>query len=237
MVHKEGIVIAQCQIPEKTNEITQFAPMLEGLNLKGAIITADALHTQREHAKFLNRKGAYYVLTVKDNQPNLRKALICLFDEVGFKPDDVTEDRGHGRIERRSVQVISDKNKIASLGFPHVRQAFLVKREVWNLDGTQRWVDVAYCITNLGARKARPARLGELIRDHWGIENRIHYVRDVTFDEDRSQVRKKSAPRAMASLRNLAIGALRAVVGESNIAKGLRSMGRDPMRPLALFGM
>ncbi len=236
MIHKEGVVIAQRQIPDKTNEITQFAPMLEDLDLHGAIVTADALHTQRRHAEFLHENSADYLFTVKANQPKLLEGIEAIFDATGFAPDHVTKDRGHGRIEERSVQVINDAATIACLGFPHASQAFCVVREVWNLDGTKRRGEVAFCITSLTKDKANPMRLGELIRDHWGIENRVHYVRDVTFDEDRSQVRKKSGPRVMASLRNLAIGALR-LAGETNIAKGLRSVSRDPMRSLALFGL
>lgn len=237
MIHKEGVVIAQRQIPDKTNEITQFAPMLEDLDLKGVIVTADAMHTQRGHAEFLVSRGADYVFTVKDNQPKLHEAIIRLFDEIPWREDHVTQDRGHGRIETRSVQVINSKDEIARLGFPHAKQVFCVLRDVWNLDGSKRSGEVAYCITSLTPRRARPSRLSDLVRGHWGIENCIHYVRDVTFDEDRSQVRKGSAPRAMASLRNPAIGALRAVAGESNIARGLRSMSRDPFRAIALFGL
>jgi len=236
MVHKEGIVIAQRQIPDKTNEITQFGPMLTDLDLKNAIVTADALHTQKGHAEFLHENNADYLFTVKENQPTLLNNIEIMFDDIDFAPDHITHDRGHGRVEERSVQVINDAAKVASLGFPHARQAFCVMREVWNFDGTKRSGEIAYCITSLGKDQADSARLGELIRGHWGIENRVHYVRDVTFDEDRSQVRKKSGPRVMASLRNLAIGALR-IAGETNIARGLRSVNRDPMRSLALFGL
>jgi predicted transposase YbfD/YdcC len=94
--------------------------------------------------------------------------------------------------------------------------------------------ETAYYVTSLLAGEADPARLAELIRGHWGIENRLHWVRDVTFDEDRCQVR--SAPRVLAALRNLAIGALRHA-GATNIAKALRSVGREPTRALAVLGL
>ncbi len=104
------------------------------------------------------------------------------------------------------------------------------------LDGAPRSCEVAYGVTSLSSHKADPAVLASLARGQWEIENRLHWVRDVTFDEDRSQVRKGSAPRAMASLRNLAIGTLR-IAGRTNIAAGLRWVARDPARVLTFLGL
>ncbi len=95
-------------------------------------------------------------------------------------------------------------------------------------------VETAFFITSLSAERAGPERLAELVRGHWGIENRLHYVRDVTFDEDRSQIRTGNAPRVMATLRNVAISVLR-LAGHANIAAGIRSMGRDITRVLELL--
>jgi predicted transposase YbfD/YdcC len=106
---------------------------------------------------------------------------------------------------------------------------------VFELDGTARSSEEAYGITSLSALKADPQLLGELARGHWGIEA-LHWIRDVTFDEDRSQVRTGSGPRVMATLRNLAIGVLR-LAGRTNIASGLRWAARDYTRSLALLGL
>jgi hypothetical protein len=107
---------------------------------------------------------------------------------------------------------------------------------VRDLDGTRRSLEYAYGVTSLTPQRADPARLAQLARGHWGIENRLHWVRDVTYDEDRSQLRTAAAPRVLASLRNLAISALRAA-GATNIAKALRYIARDPTRAPALLGM
>lgn len=112
----------------------------------------------------------------------------------------------------------------------------MVEREVADLADRMVSTETAYYVTSLAPSAAGPARLAKLIRGHWEIENRLHWVRDVTYDEDRSQVRTASAPRALASLRNLAIGALRHA-GATNIAKSLRWTSRDPQRPLTLLGL
>lgn len=137
-------------------------------------------------------------------------------------------------MEQRSVQVVATTAE--QVGFPHAAQAFCILREVGRLDGTVRSCEAAYGLTSRAPDKAGPASLAGFVRDHWGIENRLHWVRDVTFDEDRSQVRTGSGPQVMATLRNLAISVLR-LAGESNIARGLRWAGRDPARALALLGL
>ncbi|MGH3922443.1 MAG: ISAs1 family transposase [Pseudonocardiaceae bacterium] len=137
-------------------------------------------------------------------------------------------------MERRSIQVVATTPE--QVGFPHARQAFCILREVRKLDGTVRSCEAAYGLTSLTPDKAGHQRLAGLTRGHWGIENKLHWVRDVTFDEDRSQVRTGSGPRVMATLRNLAIGVLR-LAGETNIARGLRWASRNPSRALALLGL
>lgn len=120
--------------------------------------------------------------------------------------------------------------------FSYARQAVRVVRNRSNLNDQVLSTETSYFITSLTPEQAGPKELGRLIRGHWEIENRIHWVRDVTFDEDRSQIRTGSAPRVMATLRNLAIGALR-IAGHSNIAAGIRAVGRNINRALELLGL
>ena len=112
---------------------------------------------------------------------------------------------------------------------------FRILREVSDLAGTHRSTELAFGVTSHSPEQADPARLLHRVRGHWEIENRLHWVRDVTFGEDRSQVRIAAAPHSLATMRNLAIGALR-LAGTANIAKGLRWVGRDPHRALSLLG-
>jgi predicted transposase YbfD/YdcC len=231
MDHTTGAVLAQTNVDHTTGEITRFRPLLDRLDLTATVVTADALHTQREHAEWLvTHKHAAYLLFVKANQPMLRQQLATLpWREVPVA--DTARDRGHGRVELRRLQV----NTVAGLDFPHATQALRGTRKTRDL-GTRRWRTVTvYAVTSLTAAQASPARLADWIRGHWGIEA-LHHIRDTTFAEDASQVRAGTAPRAMASLRNLAIGILRRH-GHRNIAAALRRNARDATRVLPLLGI
>jgi predicted transposase YbfD/YdcC len=232
MDHVTGGVLAQTEVAGKTSEITRFRPLLDRLDLTDTVITADALHTQRAHAEWLvTTKHAAYLLVVKANQPTLHQQLKTLpWPHIPIA--DRTCDRGHGRVETRKLQVTT----IASLGldFPRAIQAIRATRRVRPL-GSRRWrTQTVFAVTSLTAAQARPARLADWIRGHWGIEA-LHHIRDVTFAEDASQLRTGTTPRAMASLRNLAIGILRAH-GHRNIAAALRRNARDTARILPLLG-
>jgi len=142
--------------------------------------------------------------------------------------------KGHGRIETRAIWTSAEL--VGYSLFPYAAQVFRLERTITRLDGTPRHHEVTYGITSLGPARADAARLLALNRGHWAIENRLHWVRDVTFDEDRSQVRTGAGPHVMASLRNIAISMLR-LAGCRNIAEGLRHCARDVARPLRLIGV
>lgn len=122
------------------------------------------------------------------------------------------------------------------LDFPHVRQVFCIRREVTSLKSYKKTEEIVCAVTSLPPEKTTPKRLLHLNRGHWGIENRLHYVRDVTFDEDRSQIRTRNAPQIMASLRNLVISLFR-WFKKSNIAETLRDMAARPYLSLRLLGL
>ncbi|MEU5306857.1 ISAs1 family transposase, partial [Streptomyces noursei] len=228
-----GQTLTQWRVPDKTNEITCFTALLEPFDLTGTVVTADALHTQREHAKFLvERKEAHYLLTVKRNQPHLHAALRAL---PWKQCTAVRYDReaGHGRRETRSVRVLT----VTGLGldFPHVVQAAKILRHRTNTKTGRTARQTVYAITDLTSREASPQRIGRLARSQWVIENRLHHVRDTTFREDASKIRTGHGPENMAALRNLAINTLRDH-GHPNIAAGLREMSFHPFtRPLDLL--
>jgi predicted transposase YbfD/YdcC len=231
MDHTSRAVLAQTDVEAATNEIARFRPLLDHLDLTDTVITADALHTQREHAQWLvTHKHAAYLLIVKANQPALHRQLKALpWRDIPVA--DHTRDRGHGRVETRRLQVTT----VAGLDFPHATQALRITRRVRSLPG-RRWRTVTvYAITSLTAAQAHPVRLADWVRGHWGIEA-LHHIRDTTYAEDASQLRTGTAPRAMASLRNLAIAILRAH-GHPNTAAALRCNARDATRPLALLGI
>jgi predicted transposase YbfD/YdcC len=228
----DQVVLAQHEVDAKSNEITGFEPLLADLDLDGVVVTADAMHTQRDHADFLvDRKQAHYLLVVKDNQPSLAAQLRQLpWRQIPL--GNRTRDHAHGRVEIRTLKVAS----VPGLLFPHAAQAIQVTRRVRDLR-TNRWRTVTvYAITSLNARQAGPAQLALYLREHWRIENGLHYIRDVAFGEDASRVRTGTAPRVMAALRNLAIGALR-LAGATNITAATRHHHANPTRPLATLGI
>jgi predicted transposase YbfD/YdcC len=189
--------------------------LLDPLDITGAVITADALHTQRDTAEYLHRRGADFCFCVKENQPKLFAALNALpWNDIPIS--HTQNDRGHGRIERRTIRVLPAPE---DLPFPHLNQVTLVERYVNNLDGTSRSSVAALGITSLSDTHADPARLATPTRNHWEIES-LHWLRDTVYREDASHARTQSGPRVMAGLRNLAIGALR-LIGRTDITDPL----------------
>ena len=222
-----GAVLGQVEVGAKTNEIPMFPVLMERIGVTGAVITADALHAQRGHAEHLAGAGADYLFTVKRNQPRLFAQLASLpWRQVPVAHE--SRERGHGREERRVMKVTA---VAAGLVFPHAAQAIQIVRRR-RRRGKKKWSrETVYAITSLTATQASPAELAAIIRGHWRIEDCLHWVRDMDYDEDRSQVRTASGPRVMATLRNLAITILR-LDGHASIAAALRYHARRPDRPL-----
>jgi predicted transposase YbfD/YdcC len=232
MDHATRAVVAQHQVNGAPGEVPGFVPLLAGLDLAGMVVTADALHTHAEAAEHLvTGRRAHYLLTVKANQPILLDRCQRLaWHQVPVL--DRTRGRGHGRVELRTLKVVS----VTHFGFPHAAQVLQLTRKRRDLR-TRRWQTVVvYALTSLAHAQASPARLADLLRGHWAIENGLHYVRDVTFGEDGSQVRTGSGPVVMACLRNLVIGRLHQT-GTGNLAASLRHHSRDPRRPLVTLGI
>ena len=235
MVHGSGIVVGQNEVDEKSNEITAFRLLLASLgDLSGALVTADAMHTQRDHAHcVVEEHHGDYLFQVKDNQPTLLAALMAI-PEGHFSAEHTETSRGHGRTEHRYVRVADIPD---SVDFPFARQVVLVYRERANLADVMRSAETSYYVTSVTKGRGDPSQLGAHVRGHWGIENKVHYVRDWTFDEDRRQTRAQgSGPRALATLRNLAISLLR-LAGAANIAASTRWVSRDATRAAVLLGV
>lgn len=248
--HGSSTVIAERLVGAKSNEVPAFAPLLRGLadrigGVGGCVFTMDAGHTVRAHARLLTLElGAHYVMTVKENTPALF-ARIDALDWASVAITHQTEERGHGRHERRTLRVLDAP---ADLGFPGAAQVFLIERYTTR---TVRKPTKGSCgykkvqvrtavavlgVTSLSAREAAPRHLASYVRGHWSIENKIHWVRDVTFRENASQVRNASRFRIMVTLRNLVIGLIRQA-GHTKIAATIRKVRNDPHLLLTLLGL
>ena len=228
-LHACQTVIAQRQIAAKSNEIPSSAPLLDRLALRGVVVTADAMHTQRAHAEHVITAGGHYLLVVKGNQKKLRKQLRRLpWRQIPLQARST--GAGHGRREVRRLKVCTPR---PGLLFPHAVQAMEIKRRRTHRKTGKVETKTVYAITSLPPEQASPAQLAELVRNHWSVEA-LHHVRDVTFDEDASRVRTGTAPRTMATLRNLAIGLMRQA-GWTNIAAAADHYRSRPQHATAML--
>ena len=226
LAHGIGAVPGQVAVEAKSNEIPAVRELLKAFaDLAGAVVTVDALHAQADIAQLILSRRADYVMTVKGNMPTLFRQLKKLpWSQV---PSVSSVSKDHGRRARRTVKAVLAPSWIDFAGAAQVAQ---VRRTVTKKG--KKTVEVVYLITS--DRDADPATLAAWIRGHWEIENRLHWVRDVTYQEDKSLVRTGNAPRVMATLRSLAISLLR-LDGHSNIAAANRHHARDPQRTLKLL--
>lgn len=233
--HEHAVVLGQRQLPSKKGEGQAARDLLTTLDLRGCVLTPDALHTLKSTARLITGElGAHYVLILKGNQPLALKAAAALLagtDEQFAETSATDNDRGHGRRERRRIRTAPADGTL----FPAAAQAFRIRRDVGEPDGPWMSKEIIHGITSLPPHLAGPVHLGHYQRTHWTIENKIHWVRDVTFKEDASQVRTDNEPRAMATMRNLAIGAIR-IAGRANIAHARRDL-HDQHDAFAVFGL
>jgi predicted transposase YbfD/YdcC len=228
--HGSGTVLGQLAVTAKSNEIPAVRTLLASFDptaLRGAVLTVDAMHTQTDTAKAITGAGADYVFTVKANQPKLHAQLKALpWQDV---PARTSTQTGHGRRATRTIKVAQAP---AWIGFAAAAQVAQIRRTT--IRGGKKTVEVVYVITSADGNSAPAETIAAWVQGHWGIENRCHWVRDVTYDEDRSRIRTGNAPQVMASLRNIAISLLR-LTGATNIAEACRHHAARPDRPINLL--
>lgn len=231
--HASGAVMGQESIGEKTNEIPHFGALMDKLgNLSEAVVTADALHTQSGHAHDLHGRGAHYVFTVKANQRRLRERISS--QTWSTRPAGYTRrEKAHGRT---TVWTATAQPAQSWISFPHAAQTIRLTRDRHDHATGTKTREHVFAITSLPPGQASAQDLASYIRGHWGIENRLHWVRDVSYGEDHSQVRTGNGAHVMATIRNLAISIHR-LTGATNIAAALRTAARDPRIARNLTGL
>ncbi len=223
IAHVSGVILGQRQVPGKKGEGAQVGPLLAPLDAAGMVFTLDALHTTKKTARLITEDlHAHYLLILKGNQPLARAAAHALLTGTDVQFEETTavdDDRGHGRRERRTIRTAPADATL----FPGARQVFRLRRDVGEPNGPWTGKEIVLGITSLPPDLAGPEHLNCYQRHHWSVENRLHWVRDVTFHEDNSQVRTGTTPRALASFRNLAINTFR-LAGRANIAHARRDL-------------
>lgn len=239
----EGIVLMQRVVEQdKANEITVAPQLLQCLDLRHKVVVADAMHTQRSLSALIVQAGGDYVWIVKDNQPATRRAIEQLFAPphplpgLGCPPMDFetkkTINKTHGRLEERTLTVSRLLN--GYLDWPQLAQVFKLERRFTRLATGAIHQEVQYGLTSLAREQAGPERLLEIVRSEWGIENGLHYRRDVTFHEDLTRMTHKTTGRVMAAINNL-VTSLLAFQGFRNFAQARRFFDARPQEALALL--
>lgn len=224
--------LGQVAVESKENEISASPRLLKQVDVNHKTISGDAMLAQKKFSKQIVRAGGDYLFTIKNNHKTLRaeieahftaKRLPAFAKEEDFRTH-TTIEKGHGRIEQRTLTASTGLNEY--LDWPHLEQVFEIKRETIILSTGKTRSETIYGITSHRAEKADAAKLLELNRAHWGIENGSHYRRDVTFKEDHCRMKSYAAAEALAVFNNLAI-ALICHDGWENAAKARRHYGAN----------
>lgn len=235
MIHCEGVTIAQVKVPPDTNEITQVKALLDPVATREGeevIVTMDAAHTQHDTAEYIaGTRGFDYVMTAKGNQPTLHGAIASkTVPLVRTAPDYTVRERNHGRINTWEVWITNADG----INFPHAKQTTCIRRRTYGLDGQKTRQEYAFIITSISAKATAAAEISDHVRNHWGIENKSHYVRDTVWNEDAQHIDNGTAPHVRATLTNTANSLLR-LHGHTNIKRTTEWISRNPLRALPLL--
>ena len=241
------LVLAQEAVPDKANELAAIPALLERLGaddgLKGALVSIDAIATNADIARAITAQGADYLLAVKANQPSLRAEVEAAFAEAEARTGDLTGDHlethteGHGRIEERRMAVLHDTDWLdGQRRFPGELRlpgaACLLKAETRVERAGVTRTETRYFISS---RTLTATEAAAAVRGHWAIENRLHWVLDVTFGEDQSRLRKGHGARNMATVRHFALNLVRTASDKRSIKSRRKIAGWDPDYLDAIF--
>ena len=239
VAHRSTQVLAQTAVRHKRHESSAVPPLLTGRDLHGMVLTMDAGLTKPTLATQIRAQGGHYLMVVKRNRRQLYDELTWFFDMPPLPCDRPWREttrvsKGHGRLETRQLTCTDDLDDYVR--WPAVQQVLRRQCERVILKTGEVTHAVSYALTSVAAEDATPDELAALWRGHWTIENRRHYVRDVTLGEDACQMHTGHAPQALAALRNALISRLRRL-GWRNIAAGLRHYSASVQDALQFIGV
>jgi predicted transposase YbfD/YdcC len=241
VAHGSATLLAQAEVARKRDERSAVPSLLSGRDLHGAVITLDALHTLKTTARLILAQRGDYLMVVKKNQGTLYEFLDMLFSLPAHKADHEvwdqagpTSEKGHGRLETRTL--ISGSAHIEDVDWPGVAQVMRRECERIELKSGKLTHEVSYGVTSLAPERADAARLEALWRGHWTIENRVHYVRDVSFGEDGGHAAAGNTAHALASVRNALLFLFRRA-GWRFAPDALAHYGACVRRALTLVGL
>jgi predicted transposase YbfD/YdcC len=224
---ERGLILKPQQVEDKSNEIKALPALIEGLALKGVVFAFDSMNTQKKTIKTIVDSNNHYLAAVKGNQPKLYQGIQQEFME---KDSFKQVNKGHGRWEKRKVS-ISDVSPQSFPNWPALKTIIKVEKESKTRRGVEK--SIRYYISDL---QETAQQFAARIRGYWGVENKVHYVRDVTQGEDQSRIRTSPLPQIWAIARNLAINLYRDA-GFTNMAQAQRKCQHGLEQILALFKM
>jgi predicted transposase YbfD/YdcC len=211
-----------------------FVPLLEGLDVTGKTITADALLTQRTLARYLvEERNAHYLFTAKDNQPTVQEDIRLFFQNRGEPDFRQPFELEHGRLESRTIWTTTALNDY--LNFPHIGQVFAIERQRIDKKTGKQSIEIVYGLTDHTPATADAARLLAFNRGHWGIEAH-HYILDWNWDEDRCTIRTGHGPENITRLRRFATGLIKSK-GRDSVAATIAKLARNVRRVFDYLGM
>jgi predicted transposase YbfD/YdcC len=224
----EGVVLKQVEVETKENEISAAPELIQALDLKNRVVCGDAMQTQRQLSMDILAKGGDYLWFLKENQHTMLADVEQFFKPprtaAGWHPPELeqtlafTTNKGHGRLEKRTLTLMVDEQQF--LDWPGVRQVFKLERYVQQQTGNES-TEVIYGITSCDPERVTAEQLLQWTRDYWGIENGLHYRRDVTLREDATRISEPTLAKALAAINNFII-ALTLKLGYTNLASARR---------------
>lgn len=240
----EGIVLMQVAVAGKGHEIEAAPQVLKSIDLRGKVVMGDALHTQRQVSMQIVEAGGEYIWFAKGNQPQLEEDIRLWFEPdpdpipgMAYLPKDFetarTVNKGHGRLEQRTITTSSQLKDF--LDWPYLEQVFKLQRKVTSLRTGEIQEQVVYGFASLSRDEITPQRLLRMSRSYWGIENGLHYRRDVTFREDATRMTKGKLGHTMACINNLVLGILLSKVKCRYIPAARRYFNAHPQDAFTLI--
>jgi predicted transposase YbfD/YdcC len=240
----EGIVLMEVAIEGKGSEIPAAPRVLKSIDLREKVVMGDAMHTQRQVSIQIVESGGEYIWYAKGNQPQMEENISLWFEPdrkpipgMGYPPKDFETaketNKGHGRVETRSITVSSQLKEF--LDWPYLEQVFKLERHFISSKTGEIHEQIEYGFTSLRRDEITPQQLLDKTRSYWGIENGLHYRRDVTLREDYTRMTKGRAGQAMACINNLILGILLSKKKYRTIPAARRYFSAHPAEALDLF--
>lgn len=225
-VGEKGICVGQVDVSDKSNEITAIPKMLDSLNIYKAMVTIDAIGTQYDIAETIHARGGFYVMSLKRNQLTLFNNVEMVFQHNPIKSTFSEESKGHGRVDTRTYEVMGTKaleEEGTYKPWPGLKTLIRVTRK--RFDGLKRTSEISYYLSNSNELDAQ--YYAKHIRGHWAVENNLHWMLDVVFDEDECRIRKGFAPQNMATLRKLGLQLLKNYKDKRSVAQRRHKCARN----------